>query len=80
MPMNFPDLKSLQRAAEVHKFRPLDEGETEDHYRNALADHVVPIDFVESQEIRHKVGWNQWNKEQKKDLLRRSGLNILFKI
>jgi len=41
MPMSFPDMDSLTRAAEVHKFRPPVELETEEEYRNALADHVA---------------------------------------
>jgi len=77
MPMDFPDLKSLQFAAKVHKFREIGEGESEDDYRNALADHVAPRDFIESQEIRNKVGWDQWSNEQKKDMLRRAGMKYL---
>jgi len=76
MPMDFPDLKSLQMAARVHKFRDINEGESEDDYRNALADHVISIDPIESQEIRNKVGWDQWSEEQEKDLLKRSGFNV----
>jgi hypothetical protein len=76
MPMSFPDLDSLKDAAEVHGFRkPLD-GESEDQFRAALADHVAPIDFIESQEIRHRVGWDQWGKTEKHDSLRRKGLNF----
>jgi len=76
MPMDFPDMRSLIQAAEVHKFRvprmapePL---ETEEEYRAALADHVAPIDFIESQEIRHKVGWDQWSDKQSIDMLARA--------
>ena len=76
MPMDFPDLKSLQMAARVHKFREIKEDESENDYRNALADHVALRDFVESQEIRHKVGWDQWSDDQNKDMLRRSGINV----
>ena len=75
MPMDFPDLKSLQLAARVWKFREISEGESEDDYRNALADHVAPRDFIESQEIRNKVGWDQWSDEQNKDMLRKRGMN-----
>ena len=71
MPMSFPDMKSLIRAAECHKFRTLNEGETEESYRKALADHVVPIDFIESQEIRTGKGWDQWNTEENKNMLMR---------
>jgi len=73
MPMDFPDMRSLISAAEVHKFRKPNEGETEDQYRTALADHVKPRDFIESEEIRNGSGWDQWNDTQKRDMLRRSG-------
>jgi len=72
MPMDFPDMKSLIMAAEVHKFRKPKKGESEDAYRNALADHVRPRDLIESQEIRHKVGWDLWGDKEEKDLLQRN--------
>lgn len=71
MPMDFPDLKSLEGAAELWKFREIREGESEDHYRNALADFVAPKDFIESQEIRNGVGWDQWTDEQNRDMIKR---------
>jgi len=71
MPMNFPDLDSLQRVAKVHGFREIKPDEKEDEYRNALADHVASRDFIESQEIRHKVGWDKWDEKQKRDMLAR---------
>ena len=71
MPMSFPDLKDLISAAEVHKFRELNLGETEDEYREALADHVKPIDLIESQEIRTGKGWDEWNAAENADMLRR---------
>ena len=74
MPMNFPDLKSLESAAEVHKFRCKNENETEDEYRIALANHVSSRDFIESLEIRNKVGWDQWTEAQKYDMLIRGFL------
>lgn len=70
--MDFPDLRSLKNAAQVHKFRDINDGESEDDYRNALADHVQPRDFVESCEIRNKVGWNKFSESQNQDLVRRS--------
>lgn len=76
MPMDFPDMKALERAAQVHKFRGPNEGESEDDFRTALADHVAPIDFIESEEIRNKVGWDQWNEEQRAAMLRRKGLAV----
>ena len=74
MPMSFPDMESLEMAAEVHKFRKLNEGETEEQYRLALAEHVSPIDFIESEEIRNKVGWDRFTEEQNRAMLRRRGL------
>lgn len=74
MPMDFPDMKSLVFAAEVHKFRPLQDGETEQQYRTALADHVANIDFIESEEIRNGSGWDKWNDGQKSALLGRAFL------
>jgi hypothetical protein len=71
MPMNFPDMKSLISAAEVHEFRQPKENETQAAYRNALADHVAPRDFIESQEIRNGTGWDKWDDFQKTDLVLR---------
>jgi len=42
MPKNFPDLKSLEQAARIHKFRNINKNEMEAEYRNALADDVAP--------------------------------------
>ena len=69
MPMDFPDLRSLQNAAIVHKFREINKDETEEDYRSALADHVATKDFIESEEIRNKVGWDMWTDEQKNRML-----------
>lgn len=74
MPMDFPDMKSLERAAECWKFRKPEEGETEEHYRAALADRVEPDDFIESQEIRNKVGWDKFSTDQNRGMLMRSAL------
>jgi len=63
MPMDFPDMNSLKRAAELHKFREPLKNETEDAFRAALADHVQPINLIESIEIRSKVGWNQFMRQ-----------------
>ena len=71
MPMDFPDMKSLNMAAEVHKFRAHLKDESEYHYREALADHVFHSDRVESEEIRNGVGWDQFTDEQKRAMLRR---------
>lgn len=64
MPMDFPDMNSLIDAAEVHGFREPKEGETEESYRNALADHVAPRDHLESEEIRTGKGWDKWSDEE----------------
>lgn len=69
MPMNFPDMKSLIWCAEVHKFRKPNEDETEQEFRTALADHVEPRDFIESQEIRNKVGWDKFSDAQNSEML-----------
>ena len=74
MPMDFPDMRSLEFCAEVHKFRSLQEGETEDDYRTALANHVEPIDFIESCEIRNGVGWDKFSQKQNISMIRRSGM------
>ncbi len=72
MPMDFPDMKSLVAAAEVHKFRQPNAGELEIDYRNALADHVRPIDFIESEEIRNGRGWDKWSRSQGEGMLGRA--------
>lgn len=74
MPMDFPDLNSLKKAANIHGFRGINHDETESEYRVSLADHVETIDFLESQEIRAKVGWDKWSPEQNLSILKRIGL------
>ena len=69
MPMDFPDMKSLIRAAGLWNFRAIQNGETEDQYREALADFVQPMDFVESCEIRNKVGWDKFNEQQAAEMV-----------
>ena len=64
MPMDFPDMDSLKRCAEIHKFRQPNQGESESEYREALADHVKPIDQMESMEIRTKKGWDKWSRKE----------------
>ena len=70
MPMNFPDMKSLVNAAKVHNFREPYSLETEESYRSWLADHVSSIDALESEEIRNKVGWDQFSDSQNLNYLR----------
>ena len=74
--MDFPDMHALTRAGEIWKFRRPNKGETEDQYRVALADYVEPRDYIESLEIRNKVGWDKFTEEQNKDMLRRKGIRI----
>jgi hypothetical protein len=76
MPMDFPDLESLKQAAEVHGFRKVRENEPEEAYRNALANHVSSRDFIESEEIRNKVGWDKFSKKQDRAMLGRKGLRF----
>lgn len=71
MPRDFPDLKSLERAAEMWKFREIKEGESEEDFRNALADFVADKDLVESEEIRNKVGWDKFTDGQNRKMLQR---------
>jgi len=71
MPMSFPDIESLKFAAKVHKFRKMTANETEEEYREALANHVSPIDFIESHEIRTGRGWDQWNEAEKLEMIAR---------
>lgn len=79
MPMNFPDSDefpqsgSLIDAAEVHRFRTPEPNESQDSYRAALADHVAEIDFIESEEIRNKVGWDRFSNAENRAMLRRRG-------
>lgn len=72
MPMDFPDMDSLTRAAEAWKFRPPNPGETEEQYRKALADFVEPHDLVESCEIRNKCGWDKFSDAQNLGMLMRA--------
>ena len=74
MPMDFPDLASLHRAAKVHSFRERLTNESEEDYREALANHVAPIDFIESEEIRNKVGWDKFSDRQTNLMLLKSFL------
>lgn len=74
MPMDFPDLQSLEFAAQVHKFRKKRPDESEDEYREALAVHVEPRDSLEAEEIRFKVGWDKFTDEQRFAILARHGL------
>lgn len=76
MPTDFPDLDSLKYAAGLWKFRQPNDGESESDYRFSLANFVEPQDYIESLEIRNKVGWDRFSAEQNKDMLRRRGVPI----
>ena len=71
MPMDFPDMKSLVLAAKIHKFREPKKGEDEASFREALANHVEPKDYIESCEIRNKVGWDKFSERQNQDMILR---------
>jgi len=77
MPMDFPDLNSLKREAEMFKFRKPNDGETESEYRTAVADHVAKFDFIESEEVRNGCGWDRFSKDQNIAMLRRSGIDFV---
>ena len=68
MPMDFPDEK-LARTAQLHDFREQKKGETLAEFRNALAQHVQNIDFIEACEIKFGVGWDKWTKDQQVEML-----------
>ena len=72
MPMDFPDMKSLIFCAEVHEFRKPEKKETEEEFREALANYVEFRDFIEAQEIRNKVGWDKFSNKQNSDMLSRN--------
>ena len=72
MPMSFPDMASLKRAAEMWKFRKPNEDETEAEFREALADYVHSRDMIEAMEIRTSKGWDQWDDGEKNESLRRA--------
>jgi hypothetical protein len=71
MDMDFLDLRSLLDAAEVHKFRQPKPGENTEQYREALADHVKNIDFIQSEEIRSGHGWEKFSSMEKFKLMAR---------
>lgn len=64
MPMDFPDMNSLKRCAKLWKFRVPNRDETEEQFREALANFVKPKDYIESLEIRNKVGWDRFSEAQ----------------
>jgi len=70
MPQSFPDMKSLGYAAQMHKFRAVNEGETEDEFRTALADHVLANGhMIEAMEIRTGKGWDNFTADENRSML-----------
>ena len=69
MPVNFPDLNSLKRRAEMWNFRMPNEGESIEEYRKVLHVHVKPKDLIESFEILFGIGWDNWSSEQKRQAM-----------
>lgn len=74
MPTDFPNMRSLEMCARNWKFRAPNKDESEGDYREALADFVEPKDFIESAEIRNKVGWDKFTDEQNHKMLERKML------
>lgn len=72
MPMSFPDMNSLVRAADVWSFREKGEEETEIQYRTALADFVQDKDMIESMEIRSGKGWDEFTSGDEASTLARA--------
>lgn len=71
MPMDFPD-ELLEKHAKIVGFRPRNKNENIGEYREALANYMEPIDFIESQEIRNGKGWNRWDDEEGRDVVMRA--------
>jgi hypothetical protein len=65
MPMSFPNLTSLKNRAKQRGFRDIESNESEDQYRTSFADFMQSVDFVESMEIRAKVGWDEFEPHLK---------------
>jgi len=76
MPMDFPDTKSLQDAAKIWKFRQPHVDETEEEFREALHQHVLPKDSIEAFEIKFKVGWDKWTEPQRRTCIMGQGMNL----
>jgi hypothetical protein len=71
MPMDFPD-ETLERYAEMVRFRAKEPEESIDEYRIALADHVESIDPCEAMEIRTGKGWNKWSSMDFEEVISKS--------
>ena len=74
MPLSFPDMKSLSSRAMQRGFRqPFTCDtcihETEDQYRNAFADFMQGVDPCEAHEIRTSKGWDEWDGEEKTEMV-----------
>jgi hypothetical protein len=74
VPMSYPDMASLERTAEMFKFRPPHEGESEHDFRNALADFVEvhpDSNVIGGMEIRTGKGWDQFTDAENLEMLLR---------
>lgn len=69
MPMTYDTLDTLLHAAECYEFREILLSETQDEYRNALADHVHTVSPIAGHEIRTGRGWDEWSQEDKEAFL-----------
>lgn len=77
MPRSFPDLDSLKWNAQMRNFRQPNEGESENDYRAALAQHVQDLgDMVEAMEIRSGKGWDQWDSHTTQAMLEEASPGI----
>ena len=59
MPRDFKTIEEVETRAQQHGFRAKLKSESDEDYRNAVADHVRHIDPVEAVEIRHGQGWDK---------------------
>jgi hypothetical protein len=69
MPMDFPDIHSLEMAARCWHYRSPYPNETDVEYRLALAKYVAHQDIIEAYEIKFGVGWDRWSDAQKVESL-----------
>lgn len=69
MPMTF-DNDKLLIYGERH-FRPINDGESIEDYRDAVADDAQKRDPTEAHEIRTGKGWDKWTEEEQFDYMNR---------
>ena len=70
MPRDFRRILDVMRAAENWQFRFMAPGESDEKYREALADFVHPLDVIEAHEIRTGRGWDTWSATDHDELRR----------